>query len=741
MKLRYLLLIVVILVTYTVQSQVLRVIPNPDTASTGFNCWWIQPLNNKLYSLYYNQLNKYQLAEYDGNKYTLYNNPDSTGSLIFVDTFFYPGGYTNEFRFYNGVYKGNLLLAYKNQLGNKQLAMFNGSKIVLFNNPDTGTGLVTMNFADSLGICYNGCYYMKYNDANNHGQVVKFDGTKVSMLQPADSGYSFNNSVYDFKVINNKLFMFYEQINTSKNYLTQYDGTNLKIINTSDSLYYFGGEINSLNNDIYVIAYPNAYDSMGGMGRWDGIKMTILKDTLNLGWMDPKYPVSNVYNNNLYSLYQGTPYGSVSHNLGKINAYGTTPINYPDTIGGVSEYGEFKVYKNKLYFTYSYKALAVNQYMWQNQYMGVYDGKKMSVLPNPDAGRGIGIDSSNYGIGNRYFNLIEYNNELFMPYLNENNKSCVMKFDGNNSFLIKSPDSTVELIGIDQLVDTSCFIIGLNRLGSNILTRYTAGGISIFQNPDIGSIFSYPVFVGNKTYLMYVTLSGNNLKFNLATTDTGAVKKINGRVNSEKGNAVFNVQVSCTGTSIGNTVTDSTGDYSFNLSGGNYTIRPAKNNDINKANGVTALDIALTQAHILGKNLLNSPYKMIAADVNGDGKITALDIVYMKRLILGLDTTFTNIKTGEKRLWAFVDSSYKFADSTNPFPYKDSISYTGLNASKTNQTFTGIKLGDVNQDWNPALARSKNNTVANKQIESNLTIKQFNNKQLFFNRKKNALKK
>ena len=79
----------------------------------------------------------------------------------------------------------------------------------------------------------------------------------------------------------------------------------------------------------------------------------------------------------------------------------------------------------------------------------------------------------------------------------------------------------------------------------------------------------------------------------------------------------------------------------------------------------------------------------------------------MKRLILGLDSTFNNSVTNEKRLWAFVDSSYKFADSINPFPFKDSISYTGLNANQINQTFIGIKLGDVNWDWNPALARMK----------------------------------
>ena len=180
----------------------------------------------------------------------------------------------------------------------------------------------------------------------------------------------------------------------------------------------------------------------------------------------------------------------------------------------------------------------------------------------------------------------------------------------------------------------------------------------------------------------------------------------NGRIISAMGFPIPITFVNLSGDSLNTILSDTNGVYNYALiNAGNYTLTPTKNNDINKSNGVTAVDIALTQAHILGKNILNSPYKLIAADVNGDGKVTALDIVYMKRLILGIDTTFTNSTTKETRLWAFVDSSYKFADSTNTFPFKDSISYINLNANQTNQTFIGIKLGDVNWDWNPALAK------------------------------------
>ncbi len=184
---------------------------------------------------------------------------------------------------------------------------------------------------------------------------------------------------------------------------------------------------------------------------------------------------------------------------------------------------------------------------------------------------------------------------------------------------------------------------------------------------------------------------------------------INGKIVTPQGVKVKNVTVMETGTKSITTPTvlsDSLGNYTQQLvKGFSYTFKATKNNDINKTNGVTTLDIALIQSHILQKSVLNNPYKIIAADVNGDGKLTTLDIVYLKRLILGIDTTFTNTTTGEKRLWAFVDSSYKFTDSTNPFPFKDSISYSGISLSQTNQSFIGIKLGDVNWDWNPTLAR------------------------------------
>jgi len=74
--------------------------------------------------------------------------------------------------------------------------------------------------------------------------------------------------------------------------------------------------------------------------------------------------------------------------------------------------------------------------------------------------------------------------------------------------------------------------------------------------------------------------------------------------------------------------------------------------------------------------------------------------LFIKRLILGLDVTFPG-----NSLWAFVDTSNGALNYSHPLPYKDSILITNLLSDKMNQDFVGVKLGDVNFDWNGNVAR------------------------------------
>ncbi|MFK7774400.1 MAG: HYR domain-containing protein [Saprospiraceae bacterium] len=151
------------------------------------------------------------------------------------------------------------------------------------------------------------------------------------------------------------------------------------------------------------------------------------------------------------------------------------------------------------------------------------------------------------------------------------------------------------------------------------------------------------------------------------------------------------------------TDSDSTMDYSngFYLSddlveGNNYTITPEKN--INPLNGVTTYDLVLISKHILGTQLLDSPYKIIAADANRSGSVTALDLVTLRSLILYSIDELPNNKS-----WRFVDAHYEFDNPSQPLSenFPESMECLNLTESELGMDFVGIKVGDVNGTASP----------------------------------------
>ncbi len=136
------------------------------------------------------------------------------------------------------------------------------------------------------------------------------------------------------------------------------------------------------------------------------------------------------------------------------------------------------------------------------------------------------------------------------------------------------------------------------------------------------------------------------------------------------------------------------GSYTLNgNAGGNFTVTPSLPNSNPAANGVTTVDISLIRRHILNIALLDSPYKLLAADVNGSRSVTTLDISWIRKMILGVTNIFP------AGLWRLVPSDYVFPDPQNPWDAPSSRSYANLLVDQTAQDFLAIKLGDVNNSW------------------------------------------
>ena len=109
-------------------------------------------------------------------------------------------------------------------------------------------------------------------------------------------------------------------------------------------------------------------------------------------------------------------------------------------------------------------------------------------------------------------------------------------------------------------------------------------------------------------------------------------------------------------------MTNEDGEYAFvNMPiGGNYDVIPSKNGD--DSNGVNTIDLIRIQRHILGLNPFTDPYQMIAADINGDGKVNGADLVELRKLILGV-----YLELPDNTSWRFVQSDFEFQDSSNPW--------------------------------------------------------------------------
>jgi hypothetical protein len=164
-------------------------------------------------------------------------------------------------------------------------------------------------------------------------------------------------------------------------------------------------------------------------------------------------------------------------------------------------------------------------------------------------------------------------------------------------------------------------------------------------------------------------------------------------ITNEENETVENVQVNLTGGMSMNTTTTVNGSFNFGnlVRGADYTVTPVKDDDY--LNGVSTFDLVLITKHILGSKKLDSPYKLIAADANNSGSISAVDLIQFRKLILSVSRDLVNNTS-----WRFVPASYQFPDPNNPWAteFPEILNYNDLQTAISTGDFVAIKLGDVN---------------------------------------------
>lgn len=202
---------------------------------------------------------------------------------------------------------------------------------------------------------------------------------------------------------------------------------------------------------------------------------------------------------------------------------------------------------------------------------------------------------------------------------------------------------------------------------------------------------------------------------------TGSGSRIAGTVATESNQTVNNVTVTIDAniTEYPVSVTTPTnGTFEKSVPNGiDYEVTASKGGDY--MNGVSTLDLVMIQRHILDIERLGTPYKLIAADVNNDGKVSSNDLIELRKLILGIYNELPNNAS-----WRFPISSQNM-NAGNPFPYVEKIAISSIDKDMMNQNFVAVKIGDVNGNVdasiaNPSVESRTNNTVAMAVAEQNI---------------------
>ncbi len=172
------------------------------------------------------------------------------------------------------------------------------------------------------------------------------------------------------------------------------------------------------------------------------------------------------------------------------------------------------------------------------------------------------------------------------------------------------------------------------------------------------------------------------------------------------------------GASVNGAITDENGAYSTTaVAGDDVTITPEYN--VYDNTSVTTFDLLMIRKHILTTELLDSPYQMIAADINNNGAITAADLVVARQVILGMSTSYTN-----NNAWTFVDASYEFPANWSLTDGYPAVSNFNNIAADQAANFVAVRVGDVNGTFGFADSADERNSMTIKANDATLAAGQ-----------------
>ena len=193
---------------------------------------------------------------------------------------------------------------------------------------------------------------------------------------------------------------------------------------------------------------------------------------------------------------------------------------------------------------------------------------------------------------------------------------------------------------------------------------------------------------GNQTSCATYVILQDNMNVCPDTTGNQTVT-IAGLVTTEEDEGIQDAFMTAAATM--NDTTDATGYYTFDVNnGGDYSL-VGFDDMLDPHNGVTTLDMVVIQLHILGLEILDSPYKLIAADADGSGTISTLDLVEIQKFVMFLEDEMDGGN------WVFIPADFVFPTPEAPWgTFPQVMNFNDIVTDYPDADFIGVKIGDVN---------------------------------------------
>ncbi len=182
---------------------------------------------------------------------------------------------------------------------------------------------------------------------------------------------------------------------------------------------------------------------------------------------------------------------------------------------------------------------------------------------------------------------------------------------------------------------------------------------------------------------------------NLFVSDNGSCDfefDLEGRITLENGQAVSNskVEIKSSEGELDEVASDEDGKFSLLNTQAFDDHFVHCTYDTQVLHGVSTFDLVLIQKHIIGDINLDSPYKLIAADINGDQKVSALDLIELRKTLLGIYESFPSGNNF---------TIHEPIEEWNADEFPEIIDHQMVNSYDGMMEFVGVKHGDVNSSF------------------------------------------